>query len=953
MGTAEKFASLDLTSARLVLEGGYFDESFYRRRAHLPADADAFEHFYQQGFRVGLEPNIIFDSKWYLEQNPDVARSEINPLLHYALFGEALGRDPSPMFEARWYAETNQTDKPLVHYLAHRFGAFSPIPEFDAAYYMQANPDVAEARMDPFLHYMHFGFREFRKPSADFNPRLYANQHLAHDRGANPVADLRRRKREGQPLAPRRVGPTSFELVRKHARAGPLFEANETRPGRPPPDAMVLAQYLTQFHRIAENDAWWGEGFTEWTNLARGQPRFQGHYQPRVPGAFGFYDLSDPNVMREQARAAKAAGLHGFVFYYYEFDGRRLLEKPLEQLLTTPDIDIGFCLMWANENWTRRWDGADSEVLIAQTYEERDERRRCGEFVRHFRDPRYIRLDGRPLLMVYRAGQIPECARTIARWRRIFAEHFGENPIFVMAQGFDDVDPVPLGFDAAVEFPPHKLTKGLPQIYDSLEIFDDHFEADVFAYDDLAAASLAVTSDFPLIKTAAPHWDNDARRQGQGLTLVGSTPIKYERWLSELLARARARPIFGQPIVCINAWNEWSEGAYLEPDAHFGWAYLNATARAIYGERRRKASILAVGRRDDRRLAEAARQLSAAYGFEILWDDGAAPISGALAAMVGAGASGAIEDLVRAGVRTLWWFDGTQGGALKCADVVVFADERIKQRALAAADLADGTSFVVDPALSGEPGPSAADTAVRWLRDALAPLVANISVAAFHRREAKQARPALEAVFAQIHPVLEVLVFDEKASDASFNEIDSCAHDADRDATVVIEDQPSERVSLWRRAAEMATGDFIWIADTESVADPDFLTRLVAPLQADARVGLALCDSQPFEAAGGAAAPIITPFATRKRGLGFVDLTFEGGDFASRLVSDAGSTARLECTLWRRGALMRALAIVEGEPDVDLRRVIDAAATAPQARVAYVAEALIFATAVSAKPSSS
>ena len=951
MGTAEKFVSLDLAGARLILEAGYFDQSFYCRRAHLPSDADAFEHFYQEGHRAGLEPNIVFDTKWYLEQNPDVAQGDLIPLLHYALFGEASGRNPSPLFEARWYAETNRTDKPLAHYLAHRFGPFSPIPEFDAAYYLRTYPDVAEARMDPFLHYMHFGFREFRKPSAGFNPRLYANRHLAHDRGANPIADSRRRKREGQPLEPPRVAPTSFELVRKHARAGPLFERNETRPGRPPPNAMVLAYYLTQFHRIPENDAWWGEGFTEWTQLARGQPRFRGHYQPRTPGAFGFYDLSDINVMREQARTAKAAGLHGFVFYYYDFDGRRLLEKPLEQFLAAPDIDIAFCVMWANENWTRRWDGADSEVLIAQTYEERDERRRCAEFVRHFRDPRYVRLEGRPLLMVYRAGLIPACARTIARWRRIFSEAFGENPIFAMAQCFDDVDPESLGFDAAVEFPPHKLTKGLPQIYNSLDIFDEYFEADVFAYDDLAAASLAVTADFPLIKTIVPHWDNDARRQGQGLTLVGSTPIKYERWLSELLARARSRPTFGQPIVCINAWNEWSEGAYLEPDAHFGWAYLNATARAIYGERRRKAQILVAGRGDDRRVAEWARQLAAAYGFEMAWDAGA---SGASAAMVGAGASGSIDGLVRAGLRTLWVFDGTHDvEALKRADVVVFADEQTKQTALAAAGIADGKSFVVDRAPGGESDASRPEAAARWLRDALVPNFADISVAVIHRRGAKQARPSLQAVFAQTHPVLEVLVFDEKASDASFDEIDACAHDADRDATVVIEDQPSERVSLWRRAAEMATGDFIWIADTGSVADPALLMRLIAPLQADARVALALCDCRPFGESDGAASLGVSPFAPRKPALGFVDATFEGDEFASRVASDYDSIPRPNCALWRRDALMRALSLVDGESDVDLWRIIEAVATALQARIAYVADTLMSATAAGAEPASS
>ncbi len=269
------------------------------------------------------------------------------------------------------------------------------------------------------------------------------------------------------------------------------------------------------------------------------------------------------------------------MFYYYDFGGRRLLEAPLERFLEHADIDIGFCLMWANENWTRRWDGAEDEILIAQDYEPAHEAQRSADLARHFRDPRYIRLDGRPLLMVYRASLIPDTAATLARWRRLFATVHGENPIFVMAQTFADLDPRPFGFDAAIEFPPHKLTKGLPQIYAALDVYDETFEADAFAYDDVVAASLAEAApEYPLIKTAVPSWDNDARRQGQGLTLVGSTPPKFERWLGELIARAE--PLFGTRIVAINAWNEWTEAAYLEPDVHFGAAYLNAAARAIH-----------------------------------------------------------------------------------------------------------------------------------------------------------------------------------------------------------------------------------------------------------------------------------------------------------------------------------------------------------------------------------
>lgn len=569
---ASTLAAVGLDEARRLL-GDLFDARFYRGEARLAADEDAFAHYFRKG--GGLRPNHLFEPQWYVERNPHAA--SVNPLLHYAVLGEPADRDPSALFDVAWHRRTYAADRPLAHYLGHRFEAVSPIPEFDAAYYLHANPDVAAAGLDPFLHYLHFGYREYRKPSASFNPRLYANRWLANDRAANPLVHLRANK-VGVAAAAQRAG--LYEAVRRNSRRGLRFEALAP-PVSGAPRARVLAFHLTQFHAIPENDAWWGEGFTEWTQLARGQPRFEGHYQPRIPERLGFYDLTDPDVLRAQAALARAAGVAGFVFYTYEFGGKRLLEAPLELFLGLPDIDIGFCLMWANENWTRRWDGAEDEVLIAQDYDEAGEARRCAEFARHFRDPRYVRLEGRPLLMVYRAGLIPNAAATMARWRRLYAA-LGETPVFVMAQTFDDLDPRALGFDAAVEFPPHKLTRGLPQIYDALEIHDEGFEADVFAYDDLVAASLSEPApEYPLIKTAVPSWDNDARRQGKGLTLVGSTPGKYERWLSALVERAR--PAFGEKIVCVNAWNEWSEGAYLEPDVHFGAAYLNATLRAVYG----------------------------------------------------------------------------------------------------------------------------------------------------------------------------------------------------------------------------------------------------------------------------------------------------------------------------------------------------------------------------------
>jgi glycosyltransferase involved in cell wall biosynthesis len=327
-------------------------------------------------------------------------------------------------------------------------------------------------------------------------------------------------------------------------------------------------------------------------------PRFKDHYQPRIPRDLGFYSLADIETMRRQVKLAQSAGIHGFVFYYYWFNGKRLLERPLEQFLRARDIDMPFCLMWANENWTRRWDGMEGEVLISQDYDADDDERLLSDFNRHFKDPRYIRIQGRPLLMIYRPQLIPDTAKVIARWRAMFAARFQEDPIIIMSQSFDDYDPGPNGMDGAIEFPPHKLTKFVPPVNAEAHILDDTFAGQIYSYDDVARYSLEEPApDFPLIKTIVPSWDNDARRQGTGLVIQGSTPQKYEAWLASLVERAKQHTFFGQPIVCVNAWNEWCEGAYLEPDLHFGSAYLNATARAVTGLTRdqRAPKLLLVG----------------------------------------------------------------------------------------------------------------------------------------------------------------------------------------------------------------------------------------------------------------------------------------------------------------------------------------------------------------------
>ncbi len=571
---------------------GLFDAAWYLQEYPDAgaSEADACAHFIASGWQEERRPNRYFDTAWYLHNNPGIVRSGINPVVHYVTTGEAEGRAPAEYFDLAWYATQHEPEggrSLLAHFLDRRCtGQVSPLPEFDAAFYLARYPDVAAAGVDPFEHYLLYGFREGRDPSASFDTRYYIDRYLDGVASENPLIHYRRHRHALRlHTRPPAAETDVFEEVRRFSRPGADFEAAEPLPASAIRRAKVLAFYLPQFHPIPENDVWWGRGFTEWTAIGRGMPRFAGHYQPRLPGDLGHYRLGDTAegraVMRRQAAMARDAGVFGFVHYFYWFNGRRLLEAPVEAMLADRSIDFPFCLMWANENWTRRWDGSEQEVLISQDYNAADDAALVACFARHFRDPRYIRIDGRPLLMVYRAADIPDTPAAVVRWRALFADH-GENPLLVMAQSFGATDPRGTGFDAAVEFPPHKLAVGLPRRNAEITLFDKQASAHVYDYDDLVRASLdEAPPPFPLLRTAVPSWDNDARRQGAGLVLRGSTPAKYQAWMTELVTRASAQPFLGEALVCVNAWNEWAEGAYLEPDVHFGAAYLNATARAV------------------------------------------------------------------------------------------------------------------------------------------------------------------------------------------------------------------------------------------------------------------------------------------------------------------------------------------------------------------------------------
>jgi len=358
------------------------------------------------------------------------------------------------------------------------------------------------------------------------------------------------------------------------------------------PDVRLIAFYLPQFHPVPENDAWWGKGFTEWTNVTRATPRFPGHYQPHLPADLGFYDLRLPEAREAQADLARQHGVHGFCYHHYWFGGRRILERPFDEVLRSGHPDFPFCLCWANENWTRAWDGGTSQVLLEQDHRADDDVAFMRSLVPAFADRRYIRVDGKPLFLVWRTKLLPDARRSAERWRETaLREGVGELYLVRVESHADTTDPRTLGFDAATEF--------APQVHPVHPLFDGtlwnavprwivpagYRDNRVLRYGDVMKVALRTPRpDYECFKSVAPGWDNSPRRARAGTIVVESTPAAYRQWLEQALAVTRERFRGDHRLLFINAWNEWAEGAHLEPDQRWGRQYLEATRDALHAD---------------------------------------------------------------------------------------------------------------------------------------------------------------------------------------------------------------------------------------------------------------------------------------------------------------------------------------------------------------------------------
>ena len=513
----------------------------------------------------------------------------------------------------------------------------------DPTWYLRTYHDVAAAGVDPVSHYLEHGWREGRDPRADFSTRGYlsANEDVARA-GLNPFLHyLRHGKDEGRPL--RTEDEEAIHEGRDHldpyaaiyrsywdqanVELDPTtFGALSRRPVNPALcDAKLIAYYLPQFYPIPENDEWWGRGFTEWRNVSKAVPVFAGHYQPRLPGELGFYDLRVVDVMRRQVELAKLYGISAFCFHFYWFGGKRLLEGPLLSYLDHSDLDLSFCLCWANENWTRRWDGLDSEILIGQSHSPDDDVAFIRHLKRYFDDPRYLKIEGKPMLTVYRPSVLPDARATGKRWRSEAAAMGLPGLYLVATNSFDFKDHRSIGFDALSEFPPHGAPQ--PLIRHSLRFVTPEHSGGVHAYLDFMRTETP-SDDGTVLPGVMTGWDNSARIKGRAHIVHGSTPQLFRQWLDKSITRARRNPP-DERLVLINAWNEWGEAAYLEPDRRFGYAYLAACGSAVadHGSMDREVAALLAGTRD---RFKARRRFAAA--IHLSHEDMAGDIASALSA---------------------------------------------------------------------------------------------------------------------------------------------------------------------------------------------------------------------------------------------------------------------------------------------------------------------------------
>ena len=383
--------------------------------------------------------------------------------------------------------------------------------------------------------------------------------------------------------------PNTVETVEMEMRI------NRELAEKPQIGARLIAFYLPQFHPIPENDEWWGKGFTEWTNVAKAKPLFRGHYQPHIPADLGFYDLRVPEVREAQAEMARESGIEAFCYWHYWFAGERLLERPFQEVLETGRPDFPFCLGWANHSWNGLWSGGDTKrILKQQTYPGIKDYERHFEFLlRAFDDPRYVRVQGSPLFVIFKPLEIPDCRIALDYWRELAAKaglpglhivanlDYHEKEWDAEAQGFDAVTVWPLGavLGSRNYLWRARLKRSLKlrrELWRLQMLFEGRWPGRLHIYDYTKILSKLIsrervnTTHYPMV---VPNWDSTPRYAENAIVLHNSNPDSFRSHLRDVLQQVETKPV-ERRIVFIKSWNEWAEGNHLEPDLRFGHGYL-------------------------------------------------------------------------------------------------------------------------------------------------------------------------------------------------------------------------------------------------------------------------------------------------------------------------------------------------------------------------------------------
>ncbi|ANH82283.1 hypothetical protein A8C56_16140 [Niabella ginsenosidivorans] len=349
-----------------------------------------------------------------------------------------------------------------------------------------------------------------------------------------------------------------------------------------------LAFYLPQYHPIPENDLWWGKGFTEWTNVTKARPLFRGHRQPVFPADLGYYDLRVPEVREAQAKMAREHGVHGFIYYHYWFgNGKQLLERPLNEIVDMQAPDFPFCICWANQTWSGIWHGVPDKVLIKQEYPgDEDIVQHFDYLEKLFKDPRYIRVNGLPLFMIYDALDLPD-SKQYTDQLRAEAVRRGLGGLYILASNIttDDWDFVQAGFDGRVSFAYHKvqyrlMRKSRQRLHKKLgrffyRLFLDRSYRGVTRVDQRRIVKQVLFEEqegdiYPMI---LPNWDNTPRSGQNGVVIENATPELFEVQIRKAVDYINCRNR-SERLVILKSWNEWAEGNYVEPDSINGYAFL-------------------------------------------------------------------------------------------------------------------------------------------------------------------------------------------------------------------------------------------------------------------------------------------------------------------------------------------------------------------------------------------